>query len=362
MMENFKKTIKTNELKLINNSFDIYNDGREYINQYRLFHAYFGVVPNVKKIVDVDVTAMRIWIADELKEEIELEHYEQYYESTKKMNLYCDHFLILKNGIVLNLYGYNVYLLFIPKDEIVAQELQNLLLRFQKKPIRTTQISLIVNSSGGLITKGIELKKPKLNLDLHYNDDFKIIHQNILKNIKKKQAKGLYLFHGIPGTGKSTYIKYLIHQQNKKVIFLSPSMAGNLDNVELTNFLLDNQNCVLVIEDAEELILSRDNHHNSKLSFLLNLTDGLLGESLGIQIIATFNTDLKNIDKALLRKGRLTAIYEFKELELPKTNSLLKQLGNDIETIKPLVLADIFNFKIDTNYRPKLKKAVGFGN
>jgi ATP-dependent 26S proteasome regulatory subunit len=139
-------------------------------------------------------------------------------------------------------------------------------------------------------------------------------------------------------------------------------MAGNLDNVGLTNFLLDNKNCVLVIEDAEELILSRDNHHNSKLSFLLNLTDGLLGESLGIQIIATFNTDLKNIDKALLRKGRLTSIYEFTTLEVSKTNILLQKLGHEVEIDKPMSLADIFNFNINTNYTPKLKKAVGFGN
>jgi ATP-dependent 26S proteasome regulatory subunit len=170
------------------------------------------------------------------------------------------------------------------------------------------------------------------------------------------------LFHGLPGTGKSTYIKSLIHQQNKKVIFLSPKTAGNLDDMAFTEFLLDNPNCVLVIEDAEELILSRDNNHNSRLSFLLNLTDGLLGESLGIQIIATFNTDLKNIDKALLRKGRLTSIYDFKPLTLDKTNMLLKKLGHDVVVANSLSLADIFNFEIDTNYQPKLRKAVGFGN
>jgi ATP-dependent 26S proteasome regulatory subunit len=125
---------------------------------------------------------------------------------------------------------------------------------------------------------------------------------------------------------------------------------------------LDNPNCILVIEDAEDLILSRDNHHNSKLSFLLNLTDGLLGESLGIQIIATFNTDLKNIDNALLRKGRLTSIYEFKPLTIDKTNTLLKSLGHEVEINESLPLADIFNIEISNNYEPKLKKAVGFKN
>jgi ATP-dependent 26S proteasome regulatory subunit len=139
-------------------------------------------------------------------------------------------------------------------------------------------------------------------------------------------------------------------------------MAGDLDNLNMTSFLIANRNSVLVIEDAEELISSRDNIRNSNLSMLLNMTDGILGESLGIQIIATFNTDLKNIDKALLRKGRLTSIYEFKYLAVDKTNDLLKSLGHNIEVTTPLPLAEIFNFDINNNYEPKLKKAVGFGN
>lgn len=86
-------------------------------------------------------------------------------------------------------------------------------------------------------------------------------------------------------------------------------MAGEIENLTRTPFFLENRNFVMVIEDAEELITSREEVRNSNLSMLLNLTDGLLGKSLGIQIIATFNTDVKNIDKALLRKGRLSIIF-----------------------------------------------------
>ena len=361
-METVEKTKPENELQLINNSLDIYSEGGSYINQLRLFHAYFEKIPNIKTIRGIEITEMRKWISSEMKDEIEQQHYCQTYEFDTRKNFYHDHFILLKNGIVINLFNKNVYLLFGIVQEKEAQELQNKLLRFRTRPKKTTQISLIISSPKGLTTKSIEIKKPRLNFDLHYNDDFKKTHLLIVKNLKKPKTKGLYLFHGLPGTGKSTYIKYLIHQQNKRVIFLSPKTAGNLDDLSLTEFLLDNKNCILVIEDAEELILSRDNHHNSKLSFLLNLTDGLLGESLGIQIIATFNTDLKNIDKALLRKGRLTSIYEFTTLEVSKTNILLQKLGYKVEIDKPLSLADIFNFEISNNYEPKLRKAVGFGN
>jgi len=361
-MENTKQKEANKELKLINNSLEIYESGDGYINQLRLYHAYFDKIPNIKTIQNIQTAEMRKWILAEWQNDIQQQHYYQNYEFEAKKNLYSDHFFIMKNGITINIFNRTAYVLFGIDQEIEAQELQNQLLRFKIKQKKTTQISLIINSANGLTTKSIDIKKPVINFDLHYNDDFKNVHQLIVKNLKKTKTKGLYLFHGLPGTGKSTYIKYLIHQQKKDVIFLSPKTASNLDDMSLTEFLLDNQNCVLVIEDAEELILSRDNHHNSKLSFLLNLTDGLLGESLGIQIIATFNTDLKNIDKALLRKGRLTTIYDFKPLAVEKSNRLLKGLGHDIKITNPLVLADIFNFEIDTNYQPKMRKAVGFGN
>ncbi|MGL2963850.1 AAA family ATPase [Flavobacterium sp. RSB2_4_14] len=362
-MEEAEKNSEKGNLSLQNNSFEIYDRSGNYINMLRMYHAYYNQICNIKSIDNIDEFRMRSWFTSEMKESIIREHYDQSYSNMNKRNLYSDHFFFMNNGIVINLYNNCVSIIFEPSLENEAQKLQNQLLQFRiKKRRRTTKISLIVNSSMGLITKDIDLKKPKLNLNLHYNDDFKEIHHSILKNIKKQKSKGLYLFHGQPGTGKSTYIKHLIHQQSKQVIFLSPKLASNLDDLGLTEFLLDNPNCILVIEDAEDLILSRDNHHNSKLSFLLNLTDGLLGESLGIQIIATFNTDLKNIDKALLRKGRLTSIYEFKTLTVDKTNILLKNLGHEVEINESLPLAEIFNFEISNNYEPKLRKAVGFGN
>lgn len=361
-METVEKNLDNGNLSLKNNSFEIFEGGGNYINLLRMYHGYFNQISNIKAIHSIDDVGMRKWFTAEMKESIIREHYNQSYSNKIKGNSYSDHFFFMKNNIVINLFRNSVFIIFEPSLEKEAQELQNQLLQFRVKKRRTTQISLIVGGNNGLSTKDIDLKKPKLNINLHYNDDFKDIHSAIVKNIKKQKSKGLYLFHGLPGTGKSTYIKHLILQQSKQVIFLSPKLASNLDDLGLTEFLLDNPNCILVIEDAEELILSRDNHHNSKLSFLLNLTDGLLGESLGIQIIATFNTDLKNIDKALLRKGRLTSIYEFKPLTIDKTNALLKSLGHEVEINESLPLADIFNFEISNNYEPKLKKAVGFGN
>jgi DNA replication protein DnaC len=362
-MKVIEKTIVGNELILKHNSLEIYNNGGGYLNQLRLFHAYHNHIPNIKTIDNLDLTKLKKWFMVKHQDDIQHLHFSESYDAEKKMNLHTDLFLVLKSGVLLNFFSKTVDVLFLPKDENIAQKLQESFVPFIIKRKRTKEISFIVNHpSGRLTTKEVQIKKPKIDFELHYNNDFKEIHASVIKNIKKEGEKGLYLFHGQPGTGKSTYIKYLIHSQNKQVIFLSPKLASNLDDLHLTDFLLDNPNCVLVIEDAEELILSRDNHQNTKLSFLLNLTDGLLAESLGIQIIATFNTDLKNIDNALLRKGRLTSIYEFKPLELQKTNNLLHKLGHDIHSTQEMTVADIYNIQKDNHHVPALRKAVGFGN
>ena len=361
-METEKKENQKSKLSLLKNDFELFNNAGNYVNCYRMFFAYYKIIPNFICIDGIDDKLFKKWFEKAYHDEIIQQHYRQDFITEKKELEFSDHFYLLKNGVMLNIEYTSIYVLYSEEQSTIAKLIFQEIKKFIKISKRTTDISLIYAQNGELNTKELHLKKPKIDFDIHYNEDFQPIHKEIVKQLNKKDIKGLYLFHGQPGTGKSTYIKYLIHQLKKKVIFISPKMAGELDNLSMTPFLLDNRNTVLVIEDAEELITSREEVRNSNLSMLLNLTDGLLGESLGIQIIATFNTDVRNIDKALLRKGRLSTIYEFKNLSLDRTNALLQKLGHNIEVNNSLPVAEIFNFDKDNHYIPKLQKAVGFGN
>ncbi|WP_395051502.1 AAA family ATPase [Flavobacterium sp.] len=362
-METLNKDSENNqELFLQNTNFGILDSTSTYVDCFRMYLGYYNKIPNFKSINFIDIDSFKNWFENKYENQIIKQHYKQRFDSPKKELKYIDHFYILKQDVMLNVERNSIYILYTNEQETTVNVLFEECKKFIKIPKKTTDISLIIAQNGSLETKEVYIKKPKIDFNIHYNEDFFPIHKTMVKQLNKKDTNGLYLFHGQPGTGKSTYIKYLIHQLKKKVIFISPKMAGELDNLSMTPFLLENRNSVLVIEDAEELITSREEARNSNLSMLLNLTDGLLGESLGIQIIATFNTDVKNIDKALLRKGRLSIIYEFKPLALDRTNALLNKLGHIIEVAHPLSAADIFNFEISNNYEPKLRKAVGFGN
>lgn len=120
-------------------------------------------------------------------------------------------------------------------------------------------------------------------------------------------------------------------------------MADRIANPEFVPFLKDYPNSILIIEDAESILMKRNGSETSAVSNLLNLSDGLLSDCFNIQIICTFNTDLTSIDKALLRKGRLIAKYEFKELTVQKSNELLHSLGHDEIVKEEMSLAEIYN-------------------
>ena len=77
---------------------------------------------------------------------------------------------------------------------------------------------------------------------------------------------------------------------------------------------------------------------------MLNRSDGLLGDAMHQQIIATFNCDLASIDPALLRKGRLIANYEFNKLDIESAKTLSEKLGFGRDSVtEPMTLAEIYN-------------------
>jgi len=199
------------------------------------------------------------------------------------------------------------------------------------------------------------------SVDIHemYNDDFNEINEIINTSMTRAES-GIVLLHGEPGTGKTTYIKHLICKfKDKEFIFIQNDFVKDLLKPSFISFLLQNKNSVLIIEDAEKVVVSReDSTDDSVVSTILQLTDGLFSDFLNIKIICTFNTDLDHIDKALLRKGRMIAKYNFTPLSPEKTAALAGRLGHK-DIAGSLTLADIFEFD-KHEYKNKTKKGIGF--
>jgi hypothetical protein len=230
------------------------------------------------------------------------------------------------------------------RTQEVFEKVKDLILSFKYIKEKTkNSISIVVSDDGDLSLTSFEIKRPKLDLKSNYNDDFEHIHKTIINRINKKDADGLVLLHGDPGGGKTNYIKFLLSLVKKKVVYLPPNLANEVSSPSFINFLTQHPNSVLVIEDAENIIKSRKVGGSQAISNLLNISNGLLSDILRIQIIATFNCPISEIDTALLRKGRLIAKYDFRKLDIDKAQLLSDKLGFKHLITSEMSLAEIYN-------------------
>ena len=225
-----------------------------------------------------------------------------------------------------------------------------------------SKIYTLTRAYGDLVFSALPMLVPETNLALNYGEDFVKISKKLINSLNNDKS-GLYLFHGAPGTGKSSYIKYLCSGViSRKIVYIPVGLIGNLTSPDMMPLLMDNKDIILVIEDAEKALVSRDEAGRSDLvSTILNLTDGFLGDALNITVVATFNTAKEKIDDALLRKGRLKHCYEFTKLTKLQAQTLAKSLGLPIEDVTTdMTLADVYHLKSETGYTPEEQKRVGF--
>lgn len=249
----------------------------------------------------------------------------------------------------------------IQNGEIDAQIDFNEIEKFKREK-KKSNISLVKKDMTGLDTEEFYLTIPDIDLELNYGKEFVKIHDLIVERLNNDDDKGIILLHGDPGTGKTSYLKYLTKFiENKDILFIPPSMAEMLTDPAIIPFLLERKNTILIIEDAERVISDRETNGSPVgVSNILNLTDGILGDCLKIQVIATFNMKRERIDQALLRKGRLICEHKFTTLSVDETNILLKKLNKNVVSDKGLTLADIYNIDSDEVRVTKKQQNIGF--
>jgi hypothetical protein len=266
------------------------------------------------------------------------------YNRRKKKSLYSTTIILLKDNCLVELSGDYCEILHTHEDYETANTLVKEASRFKRREKKKNfEINLIAKDSYGMELKSMEIKKTKLDLGMYYEDDFMEVDKTIQNRLMKKDDKGIVLLHGLPGAGKTTYLRYLIGRLKKKVLFLSPAVAGNIMNPDFMDLLIDNPNSILIIEDAENIIMDRRISSDSSVSNLLNISDGLLADFLSVQVICTFNHPVSMVDNALMRKGRLIAKYEFGKLSVTKSQRLSDHFGFETIINKPMTIAEIAN-------------------
>jgi hypothetical protein len=206
-------------------------------------------------------------------------------------------------------------------------------------------------------------------LMLHYGDDFASWTEDFLKGLAQP---GISILRGEPGTGKTYFLRHVMTAlaSTHRFYFVPVDAFDLLASASLAEFWKREQreypaaHKVLVLEDAETLLLERDHRSRSPVSALLNVTDGLMTQVVRLHLICTLNCKMEALDPALLRPGRLQFFRNFERIPRERALRLAQHYGVSLAEKSDYSLADIFtsaDFAKHTSGAIKELGPVGFG-
>ena len=230
-------------------------------------------------------------------------------------------------------------------------------------------VKMLAEGKGGYSTVDIgKIKCPLVRSN--YTETVLDQYDHLVSEMASSTPCGRFsLLHGEPGTGKSFFLRGLISQVPKVRWLLIPSnLVGNLSGPAIGQVLLQNANddvstpLVLILEDADSSVRERTSGGSpDSMSDLLNLGDGILGEIADIRIIASTNATNVQLDKALLRKGRLCQQVVFEELSTQHWHDRWKEMvGTEYtsSTVSDHSLANIYSEARDAGWKSDDKDVV----
>jgi hypothetical protein len=362
------KTDSINTANLnIQSNYDLFgSDNKENIHWGKLFIHLFGSHFSAYTVFhDFEVKAL----VKELKKTYKLPSSNIISNAVgDSKNLFCveyecsEIFVIIKSGLCITITEHLLYIQY--NSKIAIREVYKLLKIasvYEKEievPIKTFYM---IKHDGDFSLLKFNANPTNVDIHAHYNDDFREIDKLITTSLESNKKNGLILLHGKYGTGKTYYLRHLINSIGRKFIYFPLNMIESLSSPSFLPFIAEHQNAVLILEDCESILVKRENGpgNSSALSNLLNIGDGLLADALNINVICTFNSGLKKIDDAILRKGRLIASYEFKELETVKAQQLSNSIGHKITLSNPMTVSEIYNLN-SRDFESKNGNQIGF--
>lgn len=219
----------------------------------------------------------------------------------------------------------------------------------------------------------------------HNYDPETLIGLNYLIDEFKPTSGGqLLIMNGHPGTGKSYFLRSLLHSWRDwctAEYVLDPENLfsggqGYMADLVLKNSYDEDSGWeveeessendkwkLLILEDSGDLL--KDNakdYVGPGLARLLNLVDGLIGQGLRVLVLITTNEEFRAFHQAVVRDGRCAAKITFNELKREQAESWLNGNANKLPNGKEkFTLSELYALTKGKTVKQLEKESRGFG-
>ncbi len=198
---------------------------------------------------------------------------------------------------------------------------------------------LLKYEDGDYNLQPFDLKNNPIDLELFFNSDFLDFNNSVLEFLQDHNKSGIVLIYGKSGTGKTTYLKYLLNTAGNKFIIVPKKMFSALESPNFYFFISELQDYVIILEDCEQLLTGISKSTPIK-DFLKN-AEGLFASDFNYKIICTLTAQEQQINFNALSRAQNILKYQMRELEIEKANNLRKKFQLKGKITKPSVLADV---------------------
>jgi hypothetical protein len=189
-------------------------------------------------------------------------------------------------------------------------------------------------------------------------------YDHVVADLKAESPCGrLVVMSGIPGGGKTFIARALLADvPNAAFVVVPPHLVKDLGSPELIPALVQAKNygsdgpIVLVLEDADKVLVNREAGDMAAISSLLNLGDGILGGVIDARILATTNASKLEMDPATRRAGRLCSYMSVNDLDPKHATEILRRLtGKKLSANKRVSLAQVYYYARQNGWAPPPK-------
>jgi hypothetical protein len=218
--------------------------------------------------------------------------------------------------------------------------------------VKTNLIFSIIRTSSGLEIRSMGDGSSPLIKENYLPEVLEDVDYIISSFTKSPPGGRIAILNGEPGTGKTHLIRSILTRMDCVFLIIPSNLIDSLDKPEFMPLLLNVKNehdkpVVMIIEDGDTCLVPRKSDNISTISALLNLSDGILGSIIDIKMIISTNAEIRDMDQAIMRPGRLCRNVHVGPLPYEQARKVYERLMKDVKGELPYkkfyTLAEVYD-------------------